>query len=132
VVSSAATSERPPKARGRHADARNPLARRCSEGWAARTAVEPQATGEHARKRTVDARDQLTSQEAEISRLVARGDSNREIAAQLFISPSTVEHHLHKVFRTLDVKIHARKSPAAGPSSDRSYLPRTGRFGRPV
>ena len=74
------------------------------EAFAERARIEFEATGEHARKPTVDTLDQLTPQEAQVSRLVAQGNTNREIAAQLFISPSTVEYHLRKAFRKLDVK----------------------------
>jgi DNA-binding CsgD family transcriptional regulator len=74
------------------------------EAFAERAWVELEATGERARTRTVETLDELTPQEAQISRLAAQGHTNRDIAAQLFISPSTVEYHLHKVFRKLDVK----------------------------
>jgi DNA-binding CsgD family transcriptional regulator len=82
------------------------------EAFAERARVELEATGEHARKRTVDTLGDLTPQEAQISRLVAEGRSNKEIAAQLFISPNTVEYHLRKVFRKLDVKTRTQLASA--------------------
>ena len=74
------------------------------DGFAERARVELRATGERARKRIVETGSDLTAQEAQISRLVAQGATNQEIAAQLFISPSTVEYHLRKVFSKLGLK----------------------------
>src|SRR5579864_476226 len=85
------------------------------EEFAERTRIELLATGEHARSRTVETLGHLTPQEEQISRLVAQGSSNREIAAQLFISPRTVEYHLHKAFRKLGVRSRmelAARAPA--------------------
>jgi DNA-binding CsgD family transcriptional regulator len=75
-----------------------------SEGFAERASIELRASGERARKRSPDTANDLTPQEAQITNLVAHGATNVEIATQLFISPSTVEYHLRKVFRKLGVK----------------------------
>jgi DNA-binding NarL/FixJ family response regulator len=61
------------------------------------------ATGETARKRTVETTFELTVQEALIARLAGEGFTNPEIGAQLFLSPRTVEYHLHKVFPKLGI-----------------------------
>ncbi|MEN3282712.1 MAG: hypothetical protein V7607_3852 [Solirubrobacteraceae bacterium] len=74
-----------------------------AEAFAQRAARELLATGETARKRTVETSGQLTAQEAQIARLARNGLSNPEIAARLFISPRTVEYHLRKVFTKLDI-----------------------------
>jgi DNA-binding CsgD family transcriptional regulator len=73
------------------------------DAFAQRAARELQATGETARKRDVETRDQLTPQEAQIARLARDGLSNPEIGALLFISPRTVQYHLRKVFVKLDI-----------------------------
>ena len=74
------------------------------EAFASRADRELLATGERARKRTVETREDLTAQELQIARLARDGLSNPEIGARLFISPRTVEYHLHKVFTKLDIR----------------------------
>jgi DNA-binding CsgD family transcriptional regulator len=74
-----------------------------AEGFAERAERELLATGETARKRAVETRDELTSQEGQIARLARDGLSNPEIGARLFISPRTVQYHLRKVFLKLGI-----------------------------
>jgi DNA-binding CsgD family transcriptional regulator len=88
-----------------------------AEAFARRAERELRATGERGSRPTMDTVDQLTPQETQIARLAANGHTNREIAAQLFISPSTVEYHLRKAFRKLGVKSRTQLEHRLSPSS---------------
>ena len=74
-----------------------------ADGFAERSSRKLLATGERVRKHTADAPGRLTAREAQIARLATDGLSNPEIAARLFMSPRTVEYHLHKVFTKLAI-----------------------------
>ncbi len=94
----------------RRADAREQLRTACDmldtmgmQAFAERARRELAATGETARKRTVETSDQLTAQEAQVARLARDGLSNPEIGTRLFISARTVQYHLSKVFTKLAI-----------------------------
>jgi DNA-binding CsgD family transcriptional regulator len=74
-----------------------------AEAFAERARRELLATGETVRKRKVEKPNVLTPQEEQIGRLARDGYTNPEIGQRLFISPRTVEYHLHKVFTKLDI-----------------------------
>ncbi|HEX9415357.1 MAG TPA: AAA family ATPase [Gaiellaceae bacterium] len=71
--------------------------------WAERARVELRASGQTARKRDPSTRGDLTAQELQIARFVSEGLSNREVAAQLFLSPRTIDFHLRNVYRKLGI-----------------------------
>jgi DNA-binding CsgD family transcriptional regulator len=71
--------------------------------WAERAEAELRATGETVRKRDPSLVQQLTPQEFQIAGLVTKGLTNREIAGQLYLSPRTIDYHLHKIFTKLGI-----------------------------
>lgn len=73
--------------------------------FAERSRRELAATGERARRRTADTTAELTPQERQVAVMAAAGQTNREIAARIHISPNTVDYHLCKVFRKLSVSL---------------------------
>jgi DNA-binding CsgD family transcriptional regulator len=87
--------------------------------WAERAEAELRATGETARKRDAAAIDQLTPQELQIAGLVTDGLTNREIAARLYLSPRTVDYHLHKVFTKLGIASRTELVRGGLPHNDR-------------
>jgi DNA-binding CsgD family transcriptional regulator len=92
------------------------------DAFAERARNELQASGEKIRSPAVETRDALTPQEAQIAELAADGHTNPEIGTRLFISPRTVEYHLHKVFTKLDVSSR-RDLRAALPEDRRALTP---------
>jgi DNA-binding CsgD family transcriptional regulator len=95
----------------RRTDARQPLQaaletfeRLGARGWAERAAKELAATGVSAKTREPSAAETLTPQELQVALTVARGATNREAGAALFLSPKTVESHLSRIYRKLNVR----------------------------
>jgi DNA-binding CsgD family transcriptional regulator len=88
------------------------------EAFTERAARELLATGETARRRTVDTRGQLTAQETQIAQLAREGLSNAEIGARLFISPRTVEYHMHKIFAKLGISSRHQLDPVLSGDRD--------------
>jgi DNA-binding CsgD family transcriptional regulator len=108
---------------GRRVDARVQLRAALDEfaasdllAWANRAAQELDATGATARSRGPVPEEPLTSQETRVALLVAKGQSNKEVAAALFLSPKTVEHHLGSVFRKRGYRSRAELAAALAKS----------------
>ena len=78
-----------------------------AQGWRARVEAELVAVGAAPPERSSAAGRELTSQELQVVRLAAGGLTNREIGAQLFLSPRTVGHHLYKAYPKLGVNRRA-------------------------
>ena len=83
-----------------------------AEPWAERARAELRASGETARRRDPSLIDELTAQELQIARAVAKGATNKEVAAQLFLSPRTVEFHLRHVFAKLGLSSRSQLAAA--------------------
>jgi DNA-binding CsgD family transcriptional regulator len=92
--------------------------------WAERAQGELRAAGETVTHRPTGGHGRLTPREIQITRMVSGGATNREIAAQLFLSPRTIDYYLHKIFAKLGVRSRVELArlgygddSSAGPSS---------------
>ncbi|MFI0352989.1 AAA family ATPase [Actinomadura sp. 9N407] len=98
---------RPRDARAHLRNAAHIFQRAGAEAWAARARAELRAAGEtleDTERTEAGPLDELTAQQLQIARLVAGGATNREIAAQLVISPRTVDGHLRNIFARLGIR----------------------------
>ncbi len=99
---------------GRRVDARTELRaahevfdRLGARPWVARAAGELRATGERLGRRQARTGEELTAQELQVALQAADGKTNKEVGAALFLSPKTVDFHLRRVYRKLDVRTRA-------------------------
>src|SRR5262249_31498900 len=104
---------------GRKADAREPLRRgldlahRCgAEPLEQRAHAELVAAGGRPRRRTVSGADSLTPSERRVAELAAAGNTNREIAQQLFVTEKTVERHLSQAYAKLAISSRGQLAEA--------------------
>jgi DNA-binding CsgD family transcriptional regulator len=106
---------------GRRTDARSSL-RLAIDGfeelgatpWNGRAQAELRATGATPRRRSApEERDRLTPHELQVARLVAGGATNKEAAASLFLSTKTIEFHLARIYRKLDVRTRTELAAVA-------------------
>jgi DNA-binding CsgD family transcriptional regulator len=74
--------------------------------WRDRTEQELRASGAKLR-RAAESGDELTPQELQIALQVAEGKANKEVAAAMFLSTKTVEFHLSRIYRKLDITSRA-------------------------
>jgi len=95
---------------GRRADAREPLrqalelASACgADAIAARAHDELVTAGARPRRDPTESRSNLTASELRVARMAAEGMTNRQVAAELFLSPHTVSTHLRHAFAKLGV-----------------------------
>ncbi len=93
-----------------------------AEGFAERARRELLATGETVRKRTLETASELTAQELQIALRAGAGQTNAEIGAELFLSPRTVEWHLHKVFAKFGITSR-RELRRALPGGEKTTAP---------
>jgi DNA-binding CsgD family transcriptional regulator len=105
----------------RRADAREQLhlahqmlTRIGAEAFAERARRELAATGETVRRRTVETLRELSPQQVQIAKLVREGHTNPEIGTELFLSPRTVEWHLHNMFTKLGISSRRELRDALG------------------
>lgn len=101
----------------RRADAREPLRaalelfERLGAGpWSTLTRDELRASGTQPRRTAQQSRDELSAHELRIAMLVSEGMTNREVAAALFLSPKTIEHHLSQIYRKTGVRSRTQLS----------------------
>ena len=92
-------------------DARKPLRdaldtfeRLAARPWADRARNELRASGASSARGSAPVAEVLTPHELQVAMIVARGATNKEAAASLFVSPKTVEHHLGQIYKKLELR----------------------------
>ena len=75
--------------------------------WSDRARQQLRAAGETSRRRSPDAKDELTPQELQIAQMAAKGLTNREIGQMLYLSHRTISSHLYRTFPKLGITSRA-------------------------